>query len=138
MLSRQHEPSLQSKLGIYTKCAGCRGLKVAALATVANLAVLEANKAACSKLRVVPRLVALLDRSVPSDVRAMATGALTQLVLKDVNRLKCWRSGGVEKLKAIVDSKAPRVRIALTAAQEVKNVLLLFMLFCHELRNPHE
>jgi hypothetical protein len=87
----------------------CRGLKVAALATISNLAVTDENKTVCSKLRFVPRLVALLDRSVPADVSSMAVSALAQLVLLDVNRLKCWRCGGVEKLKAIVDCSLPRV-----------------------------
>ena len=86
-----------------------RGLKVAALATISNLAVTDDNKAACSRLRVVPRLVALLDRSVPADVAHMAVSALAQLVLTDVNRLKCWRCGGVERLKALVDRGLPRV-----------------------------
>jgi hypothetical protein len=76
---------------------------------------------ACSKLGAVPRLVALLDRSVPLDIASMAVSALSQLVLKDVNRLKCWRSGGIEKLKAMVDRGLPRVS---DVAQESVRVLM--------------
>ena len=46
---------------------------------------------------------------MPTDVSSMAVAALSQLVLKDVNRLKCWRSGGVDKLRLIADAGAPRV-----------------------------
>jgi hypothetical protein len=98
-------------------CTGCRGIKVAALAALANLAVLDENKATAARLRVVPRLVTLLDRAAPADVVAMAAAALAQLVLRDANRLKCWRSGGVEKLKAIADRKLPRVSEVRHAAQ---------------------
>jgi hypothetical protein len=108
----------------------CRGLKVAALAIISNLAVTDDNRTACSKLRFVPRLVALLDSSVPADVSSMAVSALAQLVLLDVNRLKCWRCGGVERLKAIVDRNLPRVSEVARQAVQVGIISHLQLVPC--------
>eukprot|EP00892_Ulva_mutabilis_P008407 jgi/Ulvmu1/5939/UM026_0061.1 len=85
-----------------------RGLKVAALATISNLVVLDSNKRAIAYMKAVPRLVTLLSSSSAS-VSAMAVGAVHQLVQHDANRLKTWRCGGPDKLKAIVDAGQPHV-----------------------------
>lgn len=86
----------------------CSGLKVAALAALSNLVVLDANKRSVSCMKAVPRLVTLLSSSSPS-VSAMAVGAIHQLVQHDANRLKTWRCGGPDKLKAIVDKGQPHI-----------------------------
>lgn len=86
----------------------CRGLKVAALAALSNLVILGANKRATACMKAVPRLVTLLS-SPSSSVSAMAVGAIHQLVQHDANRLKTWRCGGPDKLKAIVDKNLPHV-----------------------------
>lgn len=89
-------------------CHLCSGLKVAALAAIANLVVLDSNKRAMACMKAIPRLVTLLS-SASASVSAMAVGAIHQLVQHDANRLKTWRCGGSDKLKAIVDTGQPHV-----------------------------
>lgn len=64
----------------------CRALKVAALGTLANMVTLDANKVACSRLRAVPRLVALLSQQASPAVSTNAIAAIALLVRNDANR----------------------------------------------------
>lgn len=99
----------------------CRALKVAALGTLANMVTLDANKAACSRLRAVPRLVALLSQQASPAVSTNAIAAIALLVRNDANRLKSWRCGAVEKLKSHVSGGVPHVSAVAAEAIQVLN-----------------
>jgi hypothetical protein len=87
------------------------------------MVTLDSNKAACSRLRAVPRLVALLSNAASPAVSYGAIGAINLLVRNDENRLKSWRCGAVEKLKSHVSANVPHVS---GVAQEAIQVCTVF------------